>query len=35
MTRQAVEQQGGRLGFERTEIGSRFTVELQRGKGVA
>jgi signal transduction histidine kinase len=35
MARQAVEQQGGRLGFERTEIGSRFTVELQRGKVVA
>jgi signal transduction histidine kinase len=32
MARQAVERQGGRLGFERTEIGSRFTVELQRGK---
>jgi len=32
MARQAVEQQGGRLGFERTEKGSRFTVALQRGK---
>jgi signal transduction histidine kinase len=35
MARQAVERQGGRLGFERTEIGSRFTVELQRGKAGA
>jgi signal transduction histidine kinase len=35
MARQAVERQGGRLGFERTEMGSRFTVELQRGKVVA
>jgi signal transduction histidine kinase len=35
MARQAVERQGGRLGFERTDIGSRFTVELQRGKAVA
>jgi len=35
MARQAVEQQGGRLGFERTEKGSRFTVALQRGKAVA
>ena len=31
MARQAVERQGGRLSFERTAIGSRFTVELQRG----
>ena len=35
MARQAVERQGGRLGFERTELGSRFTVELLRGKAVA
>ncbi len=35
MARQAVEQQGGHLGFERTETGSRFTVELQRGKVAA
>jgi signal transduction histidine kinase len=35
MARQAVEQQGGRLGFERTERGSRFTVALQRGKALA
>jgi signal transduction histidine kinase len=35
MARQAVEQQGGRLGFERTDVGSRFTVELQRAKAVA
>ena len=32
MARQAVERQGGHLGFERTDIGSRFTIELQRGK---
>jgi signal transduction histidine kinase len=31
MARQAVERQGGRLAFERTGRGSRFTVELQRG----
>ena len=35
MARQAVERQGGRLGFERTQVGSRFTVELQRAKAVA
>jgi C4-dicarboxylate-specific signal transduction histidine kinase len=35
MARQAVEKQGGRLGFERTDMGSRFTVELRRGKAVA
>jgi len=35
MARQAVEQQGGRLVFERTDAGSRFTVELQRAKAVA
>ncbi len=35
MARQAVERQGGHLGFERTEAGSRFTVELQRAKAVA
>jgi signal transduction histidine kinase len=34
MARQAVERQGGRLGFERTELGSRFTVELLRAKAV-
>lgn len=35
MARQAVERQGGRLGFERTPTGSRFTVELQRGGPLA
>jgi signal transduction histidine kinase len=35
MARQAVEKQGGRLSFERTERGSRFTVALQRGKALA
>ena len=35
MARQAVERQGGRLAFERTKMGSRFTVELQRGDAAA
>ena len=35
MARQALEQQGGRLAFERTETGSRFTVQLHRGRVVA
>jgi signal transduction histidine kinase len=35
MARQAVEQQGGWLGFERTAEGSRFTVELQQGRARA
>ncbi|MGO8969247.1 MAG: ATP-binding protein [Myxococcaceae bacterium] len=35
MARQAVERQGGHLGFQRTEAGSRFTIELQRAKAAA
>jgi signal transduction histidine kinase len=34
MALQAVERQGGQLTFERTETGSRFTVELKRGMTV-